>query len=191
MSIDKSEEISKASLKLFSERGYLKTSMSDVASAIGLTKGGLYHHVEKKEHLLFLIHNEMADAFLNQFEETYKSAKDPVDKLSDWVEAHLKLMANYGPNVKIFFTELKHLEKAPGFDMIIKKRDRIFFMLHDIITEGVKLKIFREDQDPFLTAMLVNGMINWFFYWYRNDGRLSLDKIVNMVQSFVLNGVKK
>jgi len=191
MRIDKSEEIAKTSLKLFSERGYLKTSMSDVASAVGLTKGGLYHHVEKKEHLLYLIHDEMADAFLNQFEETYKSTKDPVKKLSDWIEAHLKLMADYGPNVKVFFTELKHLEKAPGFDMIIKKRNRIFFMLRDIITEGVKLKKIREDIDPFLTAMLINGMINWFFYWYRNEGRLSMDKIVNMVQSFVLKAVEK
>lgn len=191
MSIDKSEEISRAALKLFSQRGYLKTSMSDVATAVGLTKGGLYHHVEKKEQLLYLIHNEMADAFLDRFEESYKSTKDPVKKLSNWIEAHLSLMADFSPNVKIFFTELKHLEKAPGFDMIMKKRDRIFSMLHDIIAEGVRLKKFREDQDPFLTAMLINGMINWFFQWYKNDGRLSMKKIVGMVQSFALNGVEK
>lgn len=191
MTVDKIGEIGKAALKLFSERGYLKTSMSDVASAVGLTKGGLYHHVEKKEQLLYLIHNEMADAFLNRFEASYQSTKDPAKKLCNWIEAHLSLMEDYSPNVKIFFTELKHLEKAPGFDMIMKKRDRIFTMLHDIISEGVKLKKFRKDQDPFLIAMLVNGMINWFFQWYRKEGRLPMKEIVGMIQSFVLKGVLK
>ena len=56
MESSKKDEISKAALDLFSSRGYLKTSMSDVAKAVGLTKGGLYYHVDKKEDLLLCCH---------------------------------------------------------------------------------------------------------------------------------------
>jgi TetR/AcrR family transcriptional regulator, cholesterol catabolism regulator len=191
MPVDKLEEIGKAALELFSQQGYLKTSMTEVATAVGLTKGGLYHHVEKKEQLLFLIHNEMADAFIARFEESYQSTNDPVEQLKNWIEAHLTLMEDYGPNVKIFFTELKHLEKIPGFDIIMNKRDKIFSMNHAIMEDGVKQKKFKKDQDPFLSAMLLNGMINWFYQWYRKDGRLPMKEIVKMVQSFVLSGVLK
>ncbi len=189
MRADKMEEIGDAALKLFSEKGYLKTSMNDVAKAVGMTKGGLYHHVEKKEQLLYLIHKEMVDAFLDRFEASCESTKDPVKKLTNCIEAHLKLIADYSPNVKIFFTEMKHLEDSPGFNLIVEKRDRAFTILEDVIAEGIEMKKFRKDLDPFLVAMLMNGMGNWFYHWYRKDGRLSMKKIVGMVQKFVLKGV--
>jgi AcrR family transcriptional regulator len=187
--VDKLEEIGKAALKLFSDRGYQNTSMTDVATTVGLTKGGLYYHVDKKEQLLLRIHNEMADAFLDQFEMSYQSSKDPVVQLKNMIGAHLSLIEDYGPNVKIFFNELRHLQKSPLFKLTIQKRDRIFFMIQNVIEEGIKLKKFRKDQDPFLTAMLINGMINWFYQWYRKDDRLPMSKIVKMLQSFVLNGM--
>jgi TetR/AcrR family transcriptional regulator, cholesterol catabolism regulator len=188
MRVNKMEEIGKAALKLFSEKGYLKTSMNDVATAVGMTKGGLYHHVEKKEQLLYLIHKEMVDAFLDRL-ASCKSTKDPVKILTNCIEAHLKLIADYSPNMKIFFTELKHIEDAPGFNLIEEKRDKAFAILEDIIAEGIEMKKFRKDLDPFLVAMLMNGMANWFYHWYRKDGRLSIKKIVEMVQTFVLKGV--
>ena len=38
--------------EVFHRKGYDNTSMSDVATAAGLTKAGLYHHVSSKESLL-------------------------------------------------------------------------------------------------------------------------------------------
>ena len=35
--------------EVFHRKGYDNTSMSDVASAAGMTKAGLYHHVASKE----------------------------------------------------------------------------------------------------------------------------------------------
>ena len=48
MKKDKMEEILNVALSLFNKKGYLKTSMTDIADALSLTKGGLYHHVIKK-----------------------------------------------------------------------------------------------------------------------------------------------
>ena len=41
--------------RLFRDRGFDATSVSDVARALGLTKAGLYHHFDSKEALLFEI----------------------------------------------------------------------------------------------------------------------------------------
>ena len=41
--------------EVFHRKGYDNTSMSDVATAAGLTKAGLYHHVSSKESLLFTV----------------------------------------------------------------------------------------------------------------------------------------
>ena len=48
----RSEEVYAAALRLFNEKGYHATSMQDIAAAVGLYKGSLYHYIGGKEDLL-------------------------------------------------------------------------------------------------------------------------------------------
>ena len=50
-------EIYRAAASLICEKGYDATSMNDIAEAVGLTKAGIYHHIEGKKDLLFRIMN--------------------------------------------------------------------------------------------------------------------------------------
>src|SRR5207247_3684792 len=53
--------------EVFHRKGYDNTSMSDVASAAGLTKAGLYHHISSKESLLYTVLAyglDLAEAFV-------------------------------------------------------------------------------------------------------------------------------
>src|SRR5664279_5593899 len=53
------QEILRAAARLFQQQGYDATSMNDVAAALKLSKGGLYHHFQSKDEILFHI---MSDA---------------------------------------------------------------------------------------------------------------------------------
>jgi AcrR family transcriptional regulator len=46
------EELLAASLKLFAERGFHATSIRDIARAVGITEGLIYHYFRSKEALL-------------------------------------------------------------------------------------------------------------------------------------------
>ena len=50
---DPRQEILRTSARLFQQQGYDGTSMNDVASALKLSKGGLYHHFQSKDEILF------------------------------------------------------------------------------------------------------------------------------------------
>ena len=41
-----------AASRLFARRGYHKTTITDIAQAIGLTSGAIFHHFASKEALL-------------------------------------------------------------------------------------------------------------------------------------------
>lgn len=43
-------------LELFTERGYEKTSLREIAEALGVTKAALYYHFERKEDILLALH---------------------------------------------------------------------------------------------------------------------------------------
>lgn len=51
-------QILKVAESLFYEKGYDATSIDDILQALGLSKGGFYHHFESKQALLFTICEE-------------------------------------------------------------------------------------------------------------------------------------
>src|SRR3954454_3129771 len=50
-------EIYDVAARVFHEKGYEQTSMDDIAEAVGLLKGSLYHYIDSKEDLLYGIAN--------------------------------------------------------------------------------------------------------------------------------------
>ncbi|HUA49124.1 MAG TPA: helix-turn-helix domain-containing protein [Solirubrobacteraceae bacterium] len=50
------ERILDIALELFSERGYDKTSLRDIAERLGTTKAALYYHFARKEDILLELH---------------------------------------------------------------------------------------------------------------------------------------
>ena len=59
--VDSRQEILRTAARLFQQRGYDATSMNDVAAALKLSKGGLYHHFQSKDEILFEIMNHAMD----------------------------------------------------------------------------------------------------------------------------------
>ena len=49
---DTKERILETALELFSQSGYLGTSMNDIAGELGITKGALYKHYTSKQEIL-------------------------------------------------------------------------------------------------------------------------------------------
>ena len=47
------QELRRAAVRLFREKGYHATSMQDLAEAMELNRGSLYHYIESKEDLLW------------------------------------------------------------------------------------------------------------------------------------------
>lgn len=63
------ENIITISAKLFAEKGYDKTSMQDIADAVGMSKGGIFHHFSSKEDIF----NAVMERQFEQITETVKN----------------------------------------------------------------------------------------------------------------------
>jgi AcrR family transcriptional regulator len=191
MAVVQIEDIIASALDLISRKGYLKTSMAEIADSVGLTKGGLYHHISTKEDILVLIHNQMADAFLDTLIKALEPKGDCKAKLKNWIGIHVKLMQDYQPHLKVFFTELDNITNEENLEHIIKKRDHGFELLYNLIKQGMENNDFRNDIHPGLVAMLIFGMLNWFYQWYRKDGDVSVQEITEEVEKLVFEGILK
>lgn len=68
----KKEKIIQEAIRLFAQFGYKKTTLDDIAQAMGMTRGNLYHYVENKEDLYF----QAVEVILKEWKETiYEATK--------------------------------------------------------------------------------------------------------------------
>ena len=70
-----------SAMRLFSRRGFERTSLSDIAKYAGVTRGAIYWHFDDKKDLLFELCNQV-DKDLLRVEEK------PLDKLRSWMKEH-------------------------------------------------------------------------------------------------------
>jgi AcrR family transcriptional regulator len=181
-------EILGAAIRLFTRKGYVNTSMDDIAEAVGLTKGGLYHYVGKKEDLLTDIHDEFFDAFFARMSAAVESAASPRDKLRNWVRAHATIMRDYQGHIKVFFTEIDQLPEDT-LKRMVERRDKVQGMLAEILAAGVENGEIRGDLNPQIVSFLVLGMINWLYVWYRPEGKLTMEEIIKDILLLALHGL--
>src|SRR5499427_10499266 len=78
--------------EVFHRKGYDNTLMSDVATAAGLTKAGLYHHVSSKESLLFTVLDSGLDLTESCVMKPLTEITDPLERLKMMIDRHLRLV---------------------------------------------------------------------------------------------------
>src|SRR3979409_599637 len=78
--------------EVFHRKGYDNTSMSDVASAAGLTKARLYPHVSSKASLLYTVLDSGLDLTESYVMKPLNGIPDPLDRLKTMIDLHLRLV---------------------------------------------------------------------------------------------------
>lgn len=183
----KHEELLAAAVRLFRQKGYHDTSMQDLAEAVGIQRGSLYHYIEAKEDLLHEIMERAMRRLLDAVEPVAASAVPASEKLRRAVEAHLAVAASYRDELVVLHVELKSLSAARRQRMLAL-RDRYEGLFRRIVQEGVRTGEFRE-VDPKTVGLAVLGVCNWFTTWFRPDGPLSHADFARAFADLFLDGL--
>ena len=101
------EKIIQESLKLFSLKGFLSTSIHDILEAANTSKGGLYNHFKSKEDLFLHVLKEAQRIWRERNLAGLEEIEKPVEKLKKLLEnyrdRYMKDTANF-PGGCVFVT---------------------------------------------------------------------------------------
>ena len=75
------EGILEAAARIFGEKGYHATSMSDIADAVNLQKASLYYHFDSKQEILVALLDHALDIINNNLEIVLAQPLTPDEKL--------------------------------------------------------------------------------------------------------------
>src|SRR5207248_7046887 len=95
--------------ELFATKGYAATSIQDIADAVGILKGSLYHYINTKEDLLVSVVDEVHRHTGETIEAVGTVDGDAAVKLAVFVEWHLAPTDHDVAKARVFFSEFAHV----------------------------------------------------------------------------------
>lgn len=170
---------------LFAEKGFIPTTMDDVAERANITKRTLYRYVESKDDLLFAIHDTFSGyAWVT---ETAPKSEAPDTALRRAYEEHVRTVCGHLTEIGVFFDERKHLSSEHG-KLVESRRNAWQGHVESIVAEGVRTGVFN-DLPPKPVVQLTLGAMTEMYKWYRADGPRSPEELAHDYEKLFMSGV--
>lgn len=169
--------------RVFAEKGYHPTTMRDLSRETGMSLAGMYHYVQGKEELLFLIQRECFERVYRGAVEVTERVHDPVDRLQAFIRHHVVFFAEHMSEMKVLSHDADSLS-GDRLTTITDLKRRYVSLLTRLITE------VNPDHDPRLSAYALFGMMNWIYTWYHPSGHLAPEDLAARFGAIFLQGVQ-
>ncbi len=155
--LDRRKHIMAVASRVFAEKGYYATTISDIASAAGIAKGTIYWYFSNKRSIMIAILDDISDEIAETFGGILRSAPDGLEAVLRCVEPALRLLEKHGPIYLMYFLEIGSTDRT-----IQEKYKNIYKVIHAgtrfAIRRGMKEGIIR-DLNPDLAAYAVMGLV--------------------------------
>jgi AcrR family transcriptional regulator len=195
--VDSRQEILRTAARLFQQRGYDATSMNDVAAALKLSKGGLYHHFQSKDEILFEIMDHAMEITKERVLKPVSSIVDPAERLRALIRLHIELVLSpRDREITVMLHENHPLPPALRKRINARKKDYIHFvenLLAEVQAESpakMQEKNPRQSRvSPRAAAFALLGMINWIYQWYKPEGDLQAQTLIPQFTELMFGGI--
>jgi TetR/AcrR family transcriptional regulator, cholesterol catabolism regulator len=185
---NRDEEVYAAALRLFTEKGYHATSMQDIAAAVGLYKGSLYHYIGGKEELLARVFERGMGSLLDEVEAIVADSSLAASRqLRLILRAHVAAVATNREALTVYLHEFRALA-GEALDSVREQRERYRRLVEAVVERGVRSGEFGA-VDEAIATLGVLGMCNWIVQWYRPGGRLRPAQIADQFADILLRGL--
>jgi AcrR family transcriptional regulator len=202
--IDSRQEILRTAARLFQQRGYDATSMNDVAAALKLSKGGLYHHFQSKDEILFEIMNHAMEITQERVINPVRGITDAQERLRALIRLHIEVVLSPRDREITVMLHENHPLPPPLRKRINARKKEYVHFLAGLIGEAQK-EAQREAQrpgakdvqhtrgasrvSPRAAAFALLGMINWIYQWYKPEGDLQAQNLIPQFTDLIFGGL--
>lgn len=186
---DKRRALHDVAARLFSSAGFDRTSISEIASAAGVSKALLYHYYSGKDELLFdIIHCHIQD-LVQQVEHADRRHLSPQENLRGLIVAILEAYRDADTMHKVQINELPKLSEERQQVIRALERRLVSIVADAIVRINPALADVAESRLLKPVTMALFGVLNWTYLWFRDGKPLSRAAYADIVTQLFVDGV--
>ncbi|OZB85092.1 TetR/AcrR family transcriptional regulator [Microbacterium sp. 13-71-7] len=181
-------QVLEIAVKLFNEQGYDGTSVSSLASALGLSKAALYHHFASKEQILEIALDDALGGLESVLDGALADEGTAATRLVTVIAGAVRVLTGKLPQV----TLLLRVHGNSEIERAALERRRIFDQrVAHLVGQAQQEGALRRDIRPSVTTRLMFGMINSIIEWYRPaHTSLTPEELVDDVTRVIFDGLR-
>jgi AcrR family transcriptional regulator len=176
-----------AAAALFARQGYTVTTTREVAALLGMQKASLYHHIESKEDLLFLICRSSLERIRTDVETAIEGFPDPLDGTHALICAHVESLLRDADEHSTTLAEM-HALSPHRLSHVAALREGYVDLVRSVLHEGQHSGALRSDIDAKYLSLCLLGLMYRVLVWYHRRGPLSPAQLGQLLAVIFLTG---
>ena len=171
--IDVKEKIVDAALATFSEYGYDRTRMEDIAEAAKVSKGRLYLYFKNKEELFYAISERNITELKEQLSTLFTKKEDFISSAENFYE-NFRSNKTTTDLEKVFFEIIAESSRNPKLrKMLYEQRIKIFDIVIEYLNSQMQRGLLKKDTN---TKAIASGLVSLY-------NGLSLSKMLGISET--------
>jgi len=176
--------------KLFWTKGYASTTTREIAAVLGVQKASIYHHVSRKEDLLYEICVTSLEHIRKTVQAAVDTVPDPLERVRTLIRAHVAAMLVHQEKHSTMLTELRALSEDRR-DEVVALRDAYEELVRSVLDHAQRAGAIRDDIPVKYLSLSLLDLMNWAIFWFQRDGDLSADRLGELFVRIYLSGVTR
>ncbi len=182
----KKEAVLRTAVRMFLERGFWRTSLSDVAEKLNITKPALYHYFHNKEEIYLECYRWGISLIEENLDRIHEQAETGLEKVAGFIYTYAIVIAgDFGRCV--VRQDDRELSDTARSEVRSYKRN-VDRRLRSFIQEGIEDGSIRSC-DVRLTAFSIAGAVNSLAHWFKPGGMLTAEQVATGFVKTLTNGV--
>jgi len=188
---ERKRQILDCSAEIFARKGISATTIREIAEAVGVYSGALYHYFPSKEAIVTEIIREYIEDLTERCREVTARSLPPIERIEALALVALTTSEDYFNATTIWRREGEYMrERVVEADMT-STADTMEIAWREAIHEGVADGTFRTDIDPEVFRELLYDVVWHASRWFRPGPDRSLADLARSVVTVFVDGLRR
>jgi len=155
----KRERILRAAIKIFSQKGFFSSKVSDIARSAGVADGTIYLYFKNKDDLLISLFEEKMAEVVADVRERVASGEGALSRLKIFIENHMSLLIREAGLIEVLQVELRQSNKFMKEYVPVKFLEYLD-VISEILEQGIREGAFRQELNVAVARRAVFGALD-------------------------------
>ncbi len=181
------EQLIRAAIKVFGEKGFHQTTVRDIGRAARLTQGTIYNYVRRKEDILFLVCDRIVTEYQDSVQRALSADGNATVRLGVALRGIVKVMIERQSTILLLYHESHNLDRR-SLRVILARVSEFIENFERLLAEasrdaGLPARDFRLKANIVTFLPTIVALRRWAL------PRLSRDMLIKELVEFMLRGL--
>lgn len=155
----KRDRILRAAIRIFSQKGYFNSKISEIARLAGVADGTIYLYFKNKDDLLISLFEEKMGEVVNDVRARVADGGDALSRLQIFIRNHMDLLVREAGLIEVIQVELRQSNKFMKEYVPVKFLEYLD-VISGILEDGKREGVFRPDLNVTLSRRAIFGALD-------------------------------